>query len=117
MPASAVPVARPSRYRCTVCALLFLATAINYVDRQILSLLKPILDQELGWTNAQFGCVNSAFQGACGVGLHGFGWFIDRFGTKLGYAVSIAALGRWSARSRASSTRAWRWALAKAGMG
>ncbi|MFI5197499.1 MAG: MFS transporter [Thermoanaerobaculia bacterium] len=79
--------------RWTVCALLFFATTINYVDRQILSLLKSILDTELGWTNQQFGLVNSAFQGAYGLGLLGFGWFIDRFGTKLGYAVSIAA---WS---------------------
>jgi ACS family hexuronate transporter-like MFS transporter len=79
--------------RWTVCALLFFATTINYVDRQILSLLKSILDIELGWTNQQFGLVNAAFQGAYGLGLLGFGWFIDRFGTKLGYAVSIAA---WS---------------------
>jgi ACS family hexuronate transporter-like MFS transporter len=80
-------------YRWWVCALLFLATTINYIDRQILSLLKPILDEQLKWTNEQFGLVNSAFQGAYAVGLLGFGWFIDRFGTKVGYAVSIAA---WS---------------------
>ncbi len=80
-------------YRWTICALLFLATTINYIDRQILSLLKEILDQELGWTNAQFGWVNSAFQLSYGLGLLGFGWFVDRFGTKVGYAVSIVA---WS---------------------
>jgi MFS transporter, ACS family, hexuronate transporter len=81
------------KYRWVICALLFFATTINYVDRQILSLIKEILDKELGWTNEQFGMVNSAFQGAYGIGLLGFGWFIDRFGTKVGYAVSIAA---WS---------------------
>jgi ACS family hexuronate transporter-like MFS transporter len=81
------------RYRWIVCALLFLATTINYVDRQILSLLKPILDVQLGWTNEQFGLVNSAFQAAYAVGLLAFGWLIDRYGTKLGYAVSITA---WS---------------------
>ncbi len=79
--------------RWTVCALLFFATTINYIDRQILSLLKPILDDQLHWTNAEFGMVNSAFQGAYGLSLLGFGWFIDRFGTKIGYTVSIAA---WS---------------------
>ena len=79
--------------RWTVCALLFFATTINYIDRQILSLLKPILDEQLHWTNAEFGLVNSAFQGAYGLSLLGFGWFIDRFGTKIGYTVSIAA---WS---------------------
>lgn len=77
------------RYRWVVCALLFLATTINYIDRQILALVKEFLDLELGWTNEQFGMVNSAFQGAYAVGLLGFGWFVDRFGTKIGYAVSL----------------------------
>jgi len=80
-------------YRWVICALLFFATTVNYIDRQILSLLKPMLDDELQWTNEQFGLINSAFQGAYGVGLLFFGWFIDRFGTKIGYGVSIAA---WS---------------------
>src|SRR5512140_744209 len=91
-----VDVVAPSlvgRYRWVVCALLFFATTINYIDRQILSLLKEILDKELGWTNEQFGMVNSAFQAAYAVGLLGFGWFVDRFGTRIGYAVSITA---WS---------------------
>jgi ACS family hexuronate transporter-like MFS transporter len=86
-------IARMIGIRWTVCALLFFATTINYIDRQILSLLKPILDEQLHWTNAEFGMVNSAFQGAYGLSLLGFGWFIDRFGTKIGYTVSIAA---WS---------------------
>jgi ACS family hexuronate transporter-like MFS transporter len=80
-------------YRWTICALLFFATTINYMDRQILSLLKPTLDSELHWTNAQFGAVNAAFQAAYAVGLLGFGAFIDRFGTRAGYALSITA---WS---------------------
>jgi ACS family hexuronate transporter-like MFS transporter len=84
---------RVGRYRWLICALLFFATTINYIDRQILSLLKPILDDELKWTNTQFGEVNAAFQGAYAVGLLGFGYLVDRFGTKVGYAVSIAA---WS---------------------
>jgi MFS transporter, ACS family, hexuronate transporter len=82
-----------SNYRWVVCALLFFATTINYIDRQILSLIKPILDEQLQWSNEDFGMVNSAFQGAYGIGLLAFGWFIDRYGTKIGYAVSIAA---WS---------------------
>jgi ACS family hexuronate transporter-like MFS transporter len=81
------------RYRWVICALLFFATTINYIDRQILSLLKPLLDEQLKWTNEEFGLVNSAFQGAYGIGLLAFGWFIDRYGTKIGYGVSIAA---WS---------------------
>ncbi|HVV17307.1 MAG TPA: MFS transporter [Polyangia bacterium] len=96
---SSAPVTIPAaptqvgRYRWVVCALLFLATTINYIDRQILSLLKPILDDKLHWTNQQFGEVNSAFQAAYAVGLLLFGAFIDRFGSRIGYAVSIAA---WS---------------------
>ena len=78
-----------SRYRWVICALLFLATTINYIDRQILALIKELLDQELGWTNEQFGMVNAAFQGAYAVGLLAFGWFVDRYGTKIGYAVSL----------------------------
>ncbi len=80
-------------YRWLICALLFFATTVNYIDRQILALIKEFLDKEIGWTNAEFGVVNAAFQCTYGVGLLGFGWFIDRFGTKVGYAVSIAA---WS---------------------
>src|SRR3954452_20075337 len=79
-----------TQVRWVVCALLFFATIINYVDRQILSLLKETLDRELGWTNAQYGLANSFFQLAYGISFIGFGWFIDRFGTKIGYAVSIA---------------------------
>jgi ACS family hexuronate transporter-like MFS transporter len=82
-----------NRYRWIICALIFFATTINYIDRQILSLLKPMLDEQLKWSNEQFGYVNSAFQGAYGIGLLTFGWFVDKYGTKLGYAVSIVA---WS---------------------
>jgi MFS transporter, ACS family, hexuronate transporter len=92
------------RYRWWICTLLFLATTINYIDRQILSLLKPILDEELKWTNEQFGQVNSVFQGAYALSLLGFGWLVDRFGTKAGYSISIvfwslAALGHALVRS------------------
>jgi ACS family hexuronate transporter-like MFS transporter len=80
-------------YRWIICALLFAATTINYIDRQILSLIKEILDQELHWSNEEFGIVNSIFQGTYGIGLVLFGWFVDRYGAKAGYAVSIVA---WS---------------------
>lgn len=81
------------KYRWVICALLFFATTINYIDRQILSLLKPILDDQLKWTNEQFGVINSVFQGAYGIGLLAFGWFVDKYGTKIGYTVSIVG---WS---------------------
>jgi ACS family hexuronate transporter-like MFS transporter len=83
-----------TKYRWVICGLLFFATTINYIDRQILSLLKPILDDQFHWTNARFGAINSAFQASYAVSVLFFGWFIDKYGTKLGYAISITA---WSA--------------------
>ncbi len=87
----AKPVGRPavSHFRWFIVGLLFLATTINYIDRQILALLKPILDREMGWTNEQYGYVNSAFQATYAFSYVVFGWFIDRCGIKIGYAVSI----------------------------
>jgi MFS transporter, ACS family, hexuronate transporter len=78
------------RFRWVICALLFFATTINYVDRQILSLVKEQLDLELGWSATEFGLVNSAFQGAYGLSLIAFGSFVDRFGIRLGYSISIS---------------------------
>ena len=81
------------RYRWIVCALLFFGLFIVYIDRQILSLLKPLLDEQMKWTDQQFGWINAAFVGAYGLSTVGFGWFVDRFGTKVGYVVTITA---WS---------------------
>jgi len=69
--------------------MLFAATTINYLDRQILSILKPILDQELGWTDAQYGMIMSIFQASYAVGLTMFGWIIDKYGARMGFAISI----------------------------
>jgi ACS family hexuronate transporter-like MFS transporter len=91
MPVS--PARTASNYRWVVCALLFFATTINYIDRQILALIKPILDEQLHWTNEQYGLTISFFSAAYAASLLIFGWFVDRFGTKIGYAVSILA---WS---------------------
>jgi ACS family hexuronate transporter-like MFS transporter len=82
-----------TRYRWVVCSLLFFATTINYIDRQILSLLKQMLDQQFHWTNEEYGLVNGLFQGAYALGLVSFGWLVDRVGPKIGYAFSIAG---WS---------------------
>ena len=105
-------------HRWAVCGLLFFATTINYIDRQILSLLKPILDDQLHWTNAEFGMVNSAFQGAYGTSLLIFGWLIDKYGTKIGYAISIAA---WSlaamGHAMVGSVGGFLWARVALGLG
>jgi len=93
MPTPAVSTQPSSSYRWTVCALLFAATTINYIDRQILALIKPILDEQLHWSNEQFGLTNAFFQLSYAISLMIFGWIVDKYGTKIGYAVSIAA---WS---------------------
>jgi ACS family hexuronate transporter-like MFS transporter len=111
-------IAKLIGHRWAVCGLLFFATTINYIDRQILSLLKPILDDQLHWTNAEFGMVNSAFQGAYGVSLLIFGWLIDKYGTKIGYAISIAA---WSlaamGHALVGSVGGFLWARVALGLG
>src|ERR1700683_2978851 len=89
----APPQTTSGRYRWVVCGLLFFATTVNYMDRQILSLLKPILDGQSHWSNEQFGGVNSAFQGAYAIGGLIFGYLVERLGTKIGYAISITG---WS---------------------
>ena len=76
-------------FRWVIVLLLFLATTINYMDRQILALLKPILDVELGWSNEVYGKVFAVFFGFYAASYAVFGWFIDRFGVRVGYAVSM----------------------------
>lgn len=80
---------KPGRYRWTICALLFFATTINYLDRQVLSLLKPMLEDEFGWTNSQYANIASAFQFTYAVCLLFAGRIIDKMGTKKGYAWAI----------------------------
>ena len=78
-----------THYRWVICALLFFATTINYVDRQVLGLLAPELQSKLGFNEVQYGYIVTAFQAAYAIGLLTMGRIIDRIGTKLGYAVSI----------------------------
>ena len=81
------------KYRWVICGLLFFATTINYMDRQILGLLAPILQKEIGWSESEYAWIVTAFQAAYAIGLISFGWFIDKFGTKIGYTISITG---WS---------------------
>lgn len=92
------------KYRWTVVALLFFATTINYLDRQVIGLLKPTLETEFSWTETDYGYIVMLFSAAYAVGLLMFGRVIDRIGTKLGYSISlivwsIAAMGHALARS------------------
>ncbi len=84
---------KTGRYRWTICSLLFFATTINYLDRNILGILAPTLQKEIGWTPIEYGYIGTAFQAAYAIGLSVFGWFVDKYGTKIGYALSITG---WS---------------------
>src|SRR5690348_1609438 len=76
-------------YRWTVVALLFFATTINYVDRQVIGLLKPTLEKAFSWNEKDYGYIVMAFQASYALGLLFFGRLIDKIGTKVGYAISI----------------------------
>jgi ACS family hexuronate transporter-like MFS transporter len=82
-----------SRYRWAICALLFSATAINYIDRQILGLLAVPLQHDFGWTESQYGLIIMGFQLAYATGLLIFGRLIDWSGTRFGYSIAV---GVWS---------------------
>ena len=76
-------------YRWSVVALLFFATTINYIDRQIIGLLKPILELEFQWTETDFAHIVMAFTAAYAVGLLIIGRFVDKVGTRRGFTVII----------------------------
>jgi ACS family hexuronate transporter-like MFS transporter len=81
------------KYRWTICSLLFFATTINYLDRQVLSLLKPSLEAEFGWTNSQYADIAAAFQFTYAIAMLFAGRIIDKLGTKKGF---IWAIVLWS---------------------
>ncbi|MDO7744589.1 MAG: MFS transporter [Pedobacter sp.] len=83
-----------SNYRWTICALLFFATTVNYLDRQVLSLLHPMLEKEFNWTNSDYANITSAFQFVYAISMLFAGRIVDKLGTKWGYAISLII---WSA--------------------
>ena len=83
--------------------LLFVGTALNYVDRQVLALLKPTLEVEFGWTDQEFAHLGSVFQLSAAFALLAVGWFVDRFGVRLAYGVAVAV---WSAAGMAHAAAA-----------
>jgi ACS family hexuronate transporter-like MFS transporter len=92
------------RYRWTICALLFFAATINYIDRQVIGILKPSLQTELGWSESDYGWIVFSFQTAYAIGLLVVGRLMDWLGTRRGLSVgvafwSVAAMGHAFARS------------------
>lgn len=90
-PAHASPAA--ARSQNLLIGLIFFATALNYVDRQVLALLKPMLESEFQWSDQQFAHLGSVFQLSAAVSLLGVGWFVDRFGVRFAYGAAVAV---WS---------------------
>ena len=103
-------------YRWTICALLFFATTINYIDRQVLGILAPTLQREIGWTESQYGDIVSWFSLAYGFGFLGMGRFLDKVGVRRGFAFAIIA---WSlaAIAHAFARTAGGFAIARAALG
>lgn len=91
--ASAATSGPIGHYRWTICALLFFATTINYIDRQVLGLLAPMLQTEIGWTERDYGNIVSWFTMAYAIGFIGVGRMMDRFGVRFGFAAAIVT---WS---------------------
>jgi len=92
------------RYRWVICGLLFFATTINYVDRQVLGFLAPDLQRAIGWNEAQYGFIVTSFQAAYAISLLVIGRIMDRLGTRKGFSLaiviwSLAAMGHALARS------------------
>ncbi len=77
------------KYRWTICALLFFATTVNYLDRQVLSLLKPMLEEKFGWSNSQYADIAAVFQFTYAISMLFAGRIIDKLGTKKGYTWAI----------------------------
>jgi MFS transporter, ACS family, hexuronate transporter len=92
-PAIFPTVPAQDRFRWTICAMLFWATTLAYIDRQVFSLLAPDLQTRIGWNEQQYGYMITAFQGAYAIGLFFVGRLIDRVGTRIGYSVVVAIWG------------------------
>jgi ACS family hexuronate transporter-like MFS transporter len=81
------------RLRWAALALVFAAAMINYIDRQAIALLKPMLEDEFGWTDLDYAHIVSGFQLATVCSIMAAGWFVDRVGLRWGYAIGV---GAWS---------------------
>ena len=109
-------ISSEKRVRYGVLALLFFGTTINYIDRQVIGLLKPTLEKEFHWTETDYSNIVMAFSAAYAIGLLGFGRWIDKIGTKLGYSVSVFF---WSiaAVAHAFAKSTFGFGLARVGLG
>lgn len=116
-PAQPVPAeSRPGKYRWAICALLFFGTTINYIDRQVIGILEKDLRGIIGWTQSDYGNITAAFSAAYALGLLISGPLMDRFGTRIGYAVAVV-LWSLAGMSTALASSALGFGLARAALG
>ena len=107
---------KTTKTRWTVCALIFSATTINLLDRQVLGILASDLQKKIGWTELEYGYIVSAFQFSYAIGMALVGRLLDKVGTRLGYTLSIAL---WSLASMAHAFvgSAWGFGIARIFLG
>src|SRR5262250_3354404 len=98
--AAAAPAPRIGRYRWTICGLLFLAATINYIDRQLIGILKPTLQAQFGWSEIAYGDIVFAFQLAYAIGFLFAGRVMDLLGIKRGFALALTI---WSLAAMAAA--------------
>jgi ACS family hexuronate transporter-like MFS transporter len=104
------------RRRWLICGLLFFATTVNYMDRQVIALLKPTLQVQFGWTENDYGTIIFAFTCAYALGILFIGRLIDRLGTRKGFSAAVFA---WSAAAiaHAAAGSMIQFAVARVGLG
>jgi len=103
---------RLGNVRWTICAMLFFATSINYMDRSVIALLKPTLQHTIGLTELNYGYIVDAFQAAYAIGLLVAGRLVDRIGTRLGY-ILIMGIWSFSAMGHALADTAFEFGIAR----
>ena len=104
------------RVRWGICALLFFATTINYIDRQMISVLKPTLQAEYGWDETTYANIVFSFQLAYAIGYIAFGRLIDKLGARFGYSLAAAIWGI-AAMSHAAAANAWHFMMSRFALG
>jgi ACS family hexuronate transporter-like MFS transporter len=110
------PANHIGRRRWSICGLLFFAATVNYMDRQVIALLKPTLQIQFGWTEVGYSNIVTAFQFAYGAGLLFIGKLIDRLGTRKGFSLAVFV---WSvaAMAHAAAGSVFQFAVARFSLG
>src|SRR4029077_1137173 len=115
-PTSASGPSHPGYFRWVICGLLLLGTTKNYMDRWVLSALKTTLQHDLGWNEINYSNVVFAFQAAYAVGMLAVGRFIDRVGTRLGYAI-VMIFWSFASMAHAAGTSLLSFMVARSALG